>query len=170
MVLSGLSQLVPVAGRFETFISANGVMAVVDYAHTPDALENVLSTIRGLVGKNNKVITVVGAGGDRDRTKRPEMAEAACRYSEQVILTSDNPRSEDPEAIIKEMWVGVKDEEQEKVSSVPDRKGAIGKAVSLARTGDIILVAGKGHEDYQEIQGVKYHFDDREVVRELLGL
>ncbi len=170
MVLSGLSQLVPVAGRFETFISANGVMAVVDYAHTPDALENVLSTIRGLVGKNNKVITVVGAGGDRDRTKRPEMAEAACRYSEQVILTSDNPRSEDPEAIIKEMWVGVKDEEQEKVSSVPDRKEAIGKAVSLARTGDIILVAGKGHEDYQEIQGVKYHFDDREVVRELLGL
>ena len=169
-VLTGLSQLVPVAGRFETFVSVNGVMAVVDYAHTPDALENVLSTIRGLVGKNNKVITVVGAGGDRDRTKRPEMASAACRYSELVILTSDNPRSEEPEAIIQEMWVGVKEEECKKVSSVADRKKAIEAAVELAHAGDIILVAGKGHEDYQEIKGVKYHFDDREVVRELLGL
>ncbi len=169
-ILLGISQLVPVAGRFETFISEKGVMVVVDYAHTPDALDNVLSTIRGLIGKNNKVITVVGAGGDRDKTKRPEMASVACRYSEQVILTSDNPRSEDPLAIIEGMWQGVKENEREKVKAISDRKEAIENAVAMASSGDIILIAGKGHENYQEIQGVKYHFDDREVVCELLGI
>lgn len=164
-VLGYVSQLVPVAGRFETLISPEGVMVVVDYAHTPDALENVLSTIRGLKGKGKRVITVCGAGGDRDRTKRPEMAETACRYSDRVFLTSDNPRSEIPEDIIRDMWAGVKPEWQEKVVRLTDRKEAIRTALSDARQGDIVLVAGKGHENYQEIRGVKYHFDDKEVVR-----
>ena len=165
-VLKYVSLLVPVAGRFETLMSAEGVMAVVDYAHTPDALENVLSTIQGLKGKGNRVITVVGAGGNRDKTKRPEMAEAACRYSDRVFLTSDNPRDEEPEDIIKEMWTGVREEDLQKVLAVTDRKEAILQAVKMAGRGDIVLVAGKGHEDYQEIKGVKHHFDDREVVRE----
>ncbi len=169
-VLGYISRLIPVSGRFETIISPSGIMAVVDYAHTPDAVENVLSTIRGLVRKNNIVITVVGAGGDRDKTKRPEMAEAACRYSDRVILTSDNPRSEEPEAIIRDMWAGVQAEYQNKVCSITDRREAIQKAIAMASSGDIILVAGKGHEDYQEIKGVKHHFDDKEVVREFFGL
>ena len=168
-VLKLVSLLVPVSGRFETLISTNGVMAVVDYAHTPDAIENVLSTIRGLVKKGNVVITVVGAGGDRDKTKRPEMAEAACRFSDQVILTSDNPRSEEPEAIIRDMQAGVKEECREKVQTITDRKEAIRKAISMAVKGDIVLVAGKGHENYQEIKGVKHHFDDKEVIREIFA-
>ena len=142
-------------------------MAVVDYAHTPDAIENVLSTIRGLVGKNNMVITVVGAGGDRDKTKRPEMAEAACRYSDRVILTSDNPRSEEPGDILRDMQAGVKEEDQGKVKVLADRKEAIYEAIRMASKGDIVLVAGKGHENYQEIKGIKHHFDDKEVVREI---
>ena len=166
-VLKYVSMLVPVSGRFETLISSTGVMAVVDYAHTPDAIENVLSTIRGLVGKNNMVITVVGAGGDRDKTKRPEMAEAACRYSDRVILTSDNPRSEEPGDILRDMQAGVKEEDQGKVKVLADRKEAIYEAIRMASKGDIVLVAGKGHENYQEIKGIKHHFDDKEVVREI---
>lgn len=169
-VLMYVSRLVPVSGRFETIVSPAGVVAVVDYAHTPDAVENVLSTIRGLVRKGNRVITVVGAGGDRDKTKRPEMADAACRYSDGVILTSDNPRSEEPEDIIRDMWTGVKAECRDKVCSVTDRREAIQKALATAVAGDIVLVAGKGHEDYQEIKGVKHHFDDKEVIREFWGL
>lgn len=167
--LKYVSMLIPVSGRFETLISPKGVMAVVDYAHTPDAVENVLSTIKGLKGKGNIVITVVGAGGDRDKTKRPEMADAACRYSDRVILTSDNPRSEEPESIIADMQAGVKDEYRSKVIAITDRKEAIRTAVMLASKGDIVLVAGKGHEDYQEIKGVKYHFDDKEVIREIFN-
>lgn len=169
-VLRGLSMLVPVSGRFETILSKEGVMAVVDYAHTPDAIENVLSTIRGLKGKNNKVITVVGAGGDRDKTKRPEMADAACRYSDRVILTSDNPRSEEPETIIAEMKAGVKEEYMCKVLTITDRREAIRTALMLATKGDIVLIAGKGHENYQEIKGVKHHFDDKEVVNEVFNM
>lgn len=166
-VLKYLSCLIPVSGRFETLISKMGVMAVVDYAHTPDALENVLTTIQGLVSKKNVIITVVGAGGDRDKTKRPEMAEVACRYSDYVILTSDNPRSENPEDIIRDMMAGVKNECMEKTQILTDRRQAIEKAIQSAHAGDIVLIAGKGHENYQEIKGIKYHFDDKEVVKEL---
>lgn len=168
-ILKYISMLVPVSGRFETLMSPQGVMAVVDYAHTPDAVENVLSTIKGLKGKHNLVITVVGAGGDRDKTKRPEMADAACRYSDRVILTSDNPRSEEPEAIIRDMLAGVKAEYKDKVQTVTDRKEAIRLAVAMASKGDIVLVAGKGHENYQEIKGVKHHFDDKEVLCEIFS-
>lgn len=169
-ILKYVSSLVPVSGRFETLISPAGVMAVVDYAHTPDALENVLSTLEGLKGKGNLVITVVGAGGDRDKTKRPEMADAACRYSDKVILTSDNPRSEVPEDIIRDMQAGVKEEYLPKVVSITDRKEAIKTALGMAAKGDIVLVAGKGHENYQEIKGVKHHFDDKEVIRAIFQL
>ena len=169
-LLPVMSMLVPVSGRFETLISTEGVMAVVDYAHTPDAVENVLSTICGLKGRDNQVITVVGAGGDRDKTKRPEMADAACRYSDHVILTSDNPRSEDPEQIIRDMLTGVKEGFQYRVEAITDRKEAIRKAIGMASKGDIILVAGKGHENYQEVKGVKHHFDDKEVIREIFDL
>lgn len=169
-VLRGVSVLVPVSGRFETLVSNEGVVAVVDYAHTPDAVENVLSSIKGVKAQENKIITVVGAGGDRDRTKRPEMADAACRYSDRVILTSDNPRSEDPVAIIEEMRAGVKEEYKNKVLAITDRKEAIRTAVMFAGKGDIVLVAGKGHETYQEVKGVKHHFDDKEVIREVFGI
>ncbi len=169
-VLRCMSLLVPVSGRFETIMSKEGVVAVVDYAHTPDAVENVLSTIKGLKGKNNVVITVVGAGGDRDKTKRPEMADAACRYSDRVILTSDNPRSEEPEAILADMRAGVKEEYKNKVLSITDRREAIRTALMLASKGDIVLIAGKGHENYQEIKGVKHHFDDKEVVNEVFNM
>lgn len=169
-ILRGMSMLVPVSGRFETMLSPEGVVAVVDYAHTPDAIENVLSTIQGLKGKGKKVVTVVGAGGDRDKTKRPEMAEAACRLSDRVILTSDNPRSEEPEAIIADMQAGVKDEYRRNVLTITDRREAIRTALMLATAGDIVLIAGKGHENYQEIKGVKHHFDDKEVVREIFKI
>ena len=162
-----MSLLVPVSGRFETLLSREGVLAVVDYAHTPDALENVLETIEGL--KQGQVITVVGAGGDRDRTKRPEMAEVACRLSDRVVLTSDNPRSEDPAAIIEEMRAGVPAEAAGRVLAITDRREAIRTALMLAGRGDIVLVAGKGHEDYQEVKGVKYHFDDKEVIEEVFN-
>ena len=164
-----MSMLVPVSGRFETMLSSQGVMAIVDYAHTPDALENVLGTIAGLK-RDGLVITVVGAGGDRDRTKRPEMAAAACKWSDRVILTSDNPRSEDPVAIIEDMRQGVSREDSDKVLSITDRKEAIKTALMLAHQGDIVLVAGKVHEDYKEIKGVKHHFDDREVIKEIFKL
>ena len=168
-LLPVMSMLVPVSGRFETILSNEGVMAIVDYAHTPDALENVLSTIEGLK-KEGLVITVVGAGGDRDRTKRPEMAEVACRLSDRVILTSDNPRSEEPAAIIEDMRAGVPEEAASRVLAITDRKEAIRVALMLAKKGDIVLVAGKGHEDYQEIKGVKHHFDDKEVIKEIFKL
>ncbi len=165
-ILEKMSLLAPVSGRFETLLSLEGVVAVVDYAHTPDAVENVLSTIKGLKGKGNKVITVVGAGGDRDKTKRPEMAAAACRYSDRVILTSDNPRSEEPAAILADMQAGVKPEYRSSVLTITDRKEAIRTALLMASKGDIVLIAGKGHENYQEIKGVKYPFDDKEIIQE----
>jgi UDP-N-acetylmuramoyl-L-alanyl-D-glutamate--2,6-diaminopimelate ligase len=169
-VLQVISELTPVKGRFDAVCSSGGIMAIVDYAHTPDALKNVLSAISEIRSGNEKVITVIGAGGDRDRTKRPEMAREAIMASDRVILTSDNPRTEDPEAIIREMETGVGVNDQKKVISITNRREAIKTACMMAMPGDIILVAGKGHEDYQEINGVKYHFDDKEIIREIFGI
>lgn len=167
-VLTTLSTLGPVEGRFQYFRSENGITAIVDYAHTPDALKNVLSTIKDISTGNETVITVVGCGGDRDKAKRPVMAAIACEKSGRVVLTSDNPRSEAPEAIIEEMKAGVEVKYERNVISIVDRKEAIRTAIALAKPGDIILVAGKGHEKYQEIKGVKHPFDDMNVVRESL--
>jgi len=169
-VLRIISLLHPVDGRFEVFRSPMGVFAVVDYAHTPDAIKNVLSGINEVRSGNESVITVVGAGGDRDRTKRPEMALEAVIASDRVILTSDNPRSEEPEAIIEEMRKGVPSDKISKVVTITNRKEAIRAACMMAKPGDIILIAGKGHENYQEIKGVKHHFDDREVVCEIFNI
>ncbi|MCL6523334.1 MAG: UDP-N-acetylmuramoyl-L-alanyl-D-glutamate--2,6-diaminopimelate ligase [Thermoflavifilum sp.] len=156
-------------GRFDYFISpVQHIMAIVDYAHTPDALKNVLQTILDLKQSHQQLITVVGCGGDRDRTKRPEMALVAARFSDQAIFTSDNPRSEDPQAIIDEMKAGLTASMLAKTLTIVDRKEAIRTACTLARSHDIILIAGKGHEKYQEIKGVKYPFDDKQVVREIL--
>lgn len=167
-VLRNLSVLTGAEGRFDYMVSAKDrVIVIVDYAHTPDALLNVLGTIRKLRKGIEKVITVVGCGGDRDRTKRPVMAEAACEHSERVIFTSDNPRSEDPLEIIKDMETGLPAAMKKKYISIPDRKEAIKTAISLADPEDIVLVAGKGHEKYQEIKGVKYDFDDKQVVQEM---
>lgn len=167
-VLTALSKLKSVAGRFQ-FISKGGVSGIVDYAHTPDALENVLKTIQEVRGGNEQVICIVGCGGDRDRTKRPVMAKIACELSDRVILTSDNPRTEDPDAIIGEMKAGVETIHRKKVLSISNRREAIRTGCSLAQGGDIILVAGKGHETYQEINGVRNHFDDREELSEALN-
>ncbi len=164
-VLTELSQLTPPPGRFEQVVSANRVIGIVDYAHTPDALQNVLETINDLRQGHERIITVVGCGGDRDRTKRPLMARIACELSDRVILTSDNPRTEDPEAILKEMEEGVGITQKKKVERILSRREAIQKAVAMASPEDIILVAGKGHETYQDVQGVKSHFDDREELR-----
>jgi UDP-N-acetylmuramoyl-L-alanyl-D-glutamate--2,6-diaminopimelate ligase len=164
-----LSDLHPVAGRFEIIRSPEGKYAVVDYAHTPDAIQNVLSGINEIRKGNEQIITVVGAGGDRDKTKRPEMAAEAVKRSDKVILTSDNPRSEEPEQILADMEAGIGPQEKSKVLSIVNRKEAIRTACMLAKPGDIILVAGKGHEDYQEIKGVKHHFDDKEVINEIFG-
>ncbi len=164
-----LSELTPVNGRFELLRSPEGKLAIVDYAHTPDALNNVLAAIAEIRTGREKVITVVGAGGDRDRTKRPVMAREALLGSDLVILTSDNPRSEEPEAIIREMAAGATPEDQHKLITITNRREAIRAACKMANPGDIILVAGKGHENYQEISGVKYHFDDKEVIREIFG-
>jgi UDP-N-acetylmuramoyl-L-alanyl-D-glutamate--2,6-diaminopimelate ligase len=169
-ILKILSTLTSVSGRFEYLRSNTGITAIVDYAHTPDALENVLRAINQLRGGNGQLIAVVGAGGDRDRTKRPIMAKVAVDNSTKVILTSDNPRSEEPEAIIEEMMKGVDMLGRKKVLNITDRREAIRTACMLAQKGDIILVAGKGHEDYQEIKGVKHHFDDKEVIREIFQL
>jgi UDP-N-acetylmuramoyl-L-alanyl-D-glutamate--2,6-diaminopimelate ligase len=170
-VLRCLSVLTGAEGRFDYMISSKDrLIAIVDYAHTPDALLNVLVTIKKLKKGNEQVITVVGCGGDRDKTKRPIMAEAACEHSDKVILTSDNPRSEDPAQIIKDMEQGVNVVSKRKCISIVDRKEAIKTAVSLAKSEDIILVAGKGHEKYQEIKGAKNHFDDKEVVQEMFEL
>ncbi|MDE7110941.1 MAG: UDP-N-acetylmuramoyl-L-alanyl-D-glutamate--2,6-diaminopimelate ligase [Muribaculaceae bacterium] len=159
-VLKNISRLVPVAGRFQAVRSESGLIAIVDYAHTPDAVVNVLETIRE-VGPR-RIITVVGAGGDRDKGKRPIMASEAARLSDSVILTSDNPRTEDPRAILADMEAGLTAETRPKATVIVDRREAINAAVALAEPGDVILIAGKGHEDYQEINGVKHHFDDRE--------
>jgi len=142
----------------------------VDYAHTPDALLNVLATIKNLRNGNEKVITVVGCGGNRDKTKRPVMAEVACEYSDKVIFTSDNPRNEDPLEILKEMEAGVSVVARKKFITIADRKEAIKTAVSLSNEEDIVLVAGKGHEKYQDIKGVKYEFDDKKVLKEMFEL
>lgn len=168
-VLVDMSRLVPVAGRFQPFRSAGGVTAIVDYAHSPDALVNVLSTIRDIVGAKGQIITVVGAGGNRDKGKRPIMAREAALRSDRLILTSDNPRDEEPEAIIADMREGLDARAMASTLCITDRREAIRTAVSLAGEGDVVLVAGKGHEDYQEIRGVKHHFDDREVVQEALS-
>lgn len=167
-VLRGISRLRSVEGRFEHIKSESGVVAIVDYAHTPDALKNVLSTIQAVRTRNEQVITVVGCGGDRDRTKRPLMAEISAGFSDKVILTSDNPRSEDPDAIISEMKIGVPVERSAKVMSITNREEAIKVACSLAVSGDIVLVAGKGHEKYQEIKGERFPFDDLSIVKETL--
>lgn len=143
---------------------------IVDYAHTPDALENVLSTIQSIKQGNEKVITIVGCGGNRDAAKRPIMASIACKYSDQVIITSDNPRDEDPMDIIRQMQEGIKITDQRKVLIIADRKEAIKTATTMSKNGDIILIAGKGHETYQEIKGVKYPFDDKEIVKEMFDL
>jgi len=168
-ILRILSELRPVSGRFEIIRSPEGKYAVVDYAHTPDAIQNVLSGITEIRSGNEQVITVLGAGGDRDKTKRPEMAREAVNQSDKVILTSDNPRSEEPEQILADMEAGVEPHQKHKVLSIVNRREAIKTACMLARPGDIILVAGKGHEDYQEIKGVKHHFDDKEVINEIFG-
>jgi UDP-N-acetylmuramoyl-L-alanyl-D-glutamate--2,6-diaminopimelate ligase len=167
-VLRYLSVLTGAEGRFEYMISAKEkIIGIVDYAHTPDALLNVLTTIQKLKKGYEQIITVVGCGGDRDKTKRPLMGEVACEHSDKVIFTSDNPRSEDPLEILKDMEKGLGSAAKRKLISVADRKEAIKIAVSLAKPEDIILVAGKGHEKYQEIKGVKYQFDDKEVLRQM---
>lgn len=166
-VLTILSNLPAAEGRMEYVVNTQkGITAIVDYAHTPDALEKVLETLRELREPGHRIITVVGCGGDRDRTKRPKMAKIACDLSDEVVLTSDNPRSEDPLSILAEMEAGIPAGAKGKVLSLPDRKQAIRTAVKLAKTGDLILVAGKGHEKYQEIKGVKHPFDDKEILKE----
>jgi len=169
-VLLILSTLTSVSGRFQTIRSSQGYTAIVDYAHTPDALTNVLNAIHGVLGGNGRIITVVGCGGNRDKGKRPIMAKEAVRLSNQVILTSDNPRFEEPQDIINDMLEGLDMVEKKNVICITDRREAIKTACILAQSGDVILIAGKGHEDYQEIKGVKYHFDDREIVKENFGL
>lgn len=171
-VLLNMSKLVPVAGRFQTFKSHTiGYTAIVDYAHTPDAVINVITTIREVIGNTGRIITVVGAGGDRDKGKRPIMAHEAARLSDRLILTSDNPRTEDPKAILADMEAGLDTRQlRQKTLTVTDRKEAIRVATVLAKRGDVILVAGKGHETYQEINGVRHHFDDREVLQEIFEL
>ena len=167
-VLRLLSELESVSGRFEFIVSNSNITAIVDYAHTPDALENVLLTINDIRSKNEQLITIIGCGGDRDKTKRPVMADIATKLSNKVILTSDNPRSEDPMEIIADMEKGVEIHNQKKTLSIADRKQAIKTACQLAVANDIILIAGKGHENYQEIKGIRHHFDDMETVKELL--
>jgi UDP-N-acetylmuramoyl-L-alanyl-D-glutamate--2,6-diaminopimelate ligase len=169
-VLSIISDLQPVQGRFEIIRSLDGKYAIVDYAHTPDALKNVLAAISEIRTRNEQVITVVGAGGDRDKTKRPEMANEACLASDKVILTSDNPRTENPTDILKDMEAGVEAQYRNKVVTIESRHDAIKTAAMLAQPGDIILIAGKGHENYQEINGVKHHFDDKEEIKNCFGI
>ncbi len=170
-ILVSLSGIKPPPGRFEQVVSDDKIVGIVDYAHTPDALQNVLETINGLRYTDEQdylpqIITIVGCGGNRDATKRPIMADIACRFSDRVILTSDNPRNEDPMVILEQMQAGVSPVDVKKATTIEDRRDAIRHAVSIARPHDIILVAGKGHETYQEINGVKYDFDDRAILRE----
>ncbi len=166
-VLVNMSRLVPVSGRFQTMHSPTGFTAIVDYAHTPDALVNVLDTIRDIVGADGEIITVVGAGGNRDQGKRPLMAHEAAIRSNRLILTSDNPRYENPETIIEEMKAGLNTDELRQTLCISNRREAIRTACQLALPGSVILVAGKGHETYQEIEGVRHHFDDKEVIQEV---
>ncbi|MBQ8442952.1 MAG: UDP-N-acetylmuramoyl-L-alanyl-D-glutamate--2,6-diaminopimelate ligase [Bacteroides sp.] len=168
-VLLVLSTLQPVSGRFDALRSPRGYIAIVDYAHTPDALTNVLNTIQEVLNGQGHIITVVGAGGNRDKGKRPIMAQEAAKFSDKVIITSDNPRFEEPQDIINDMLAGLNKEDMRKVISIVDRKEAIKTACMLAQSGDAILVAGKGHENYQDIKGVKHHFDDKEVIREIFA-
>ncbi len=167
--LTAISRLEAVDGRFEYIRSTNGITAIIDYAHTPDALDNVLRTIENIRTKNETVFTIIGCGGDRDKTKRPAMATIACERSDKVILTSDNPRSEDPNTIIEDMMEGVDGTQFMKTLSIVDRGQAIKTAVSMAKENDIILIAGKGHEKYQEIRGVRHDFDDKKTIIELFN-
>lgn len=169
-VLTALSKLEAVDGRFEYFKSSDGIVGIVDYAHTPDALQNVIGTINSIIQGEGKLITVAGAGGDRDRSKRPEMASIAARNSGLTILTSDNPRSENPEDILTEMSAGVPIDRKKFCLVIADRREAIKTACTLAQKGDVVLIAGKGHETYQEIKGIKHHFDDREILKECLSI
>lgn len=169
-ILIKMSTLRPVNGRFETIRSKEGLTAIVDYAHTPDALVNVLETINEILNGRGEIITVCGAGGNRDKGKRPIMAQEAVNHSDRVVITSDNPRFEEPQAIIDDMLAGLDKEQMRKVVAIADRKEAIRAACMMAKSGDVVLVAGKGHEDYQEIKGVKHHFDDHEVIREIFGI
>ena len=168
-ILVAMSTLHSVSGRLEPIQSPDGYTAIVDYAHTPDALENVLNAIHEVLNGKGKVITVCGAGGNRDKGKRPLMAQEAVRQSDRVIITSDNPRFEEPQDIINDMVAGLNKDEMKKVITITDRKEAIKTACMMAQKGDVILVAGKGHENYQEIKGVKHHFDDKEVLHEIFG-
>jgi UDP-N-acetylmuramoyl-L-alanyl-D-glutamate--2,6-diaminopimelate ligase len=169
-VLTLLSSLTGAEGRFDYVSNEQNIIGIVDYAHTPDAVQNVLSTIQDIRKGTEQVITIIGCGGDRDKAKRPIMAQVACDWSDKVILTSDNPRTEDPQAIVQEMEVGVSPTNRRKTLTIVDRKEAIKTACHLAKPGDIILLAGKGHEKYQEINGVRHHFDDKEVLMEQLNL
>jgi UDP-N-acetylmuramoyl-L-alanyl-D-glutamate--2,6-diaminopimelate ligase len=166
-VLKTLSVLKPVAGRFQTLHSPKGFTAIVDYAHTPDAITNVLNAIHEVLDRKGSVITVVGCGGNRDKTKRPIMAREAVKLSDRVIFTSDNPRFEEPEDILNDMLAGLSEEEKVDTLTIVDRREAIKTACALAKKGDVVLIAGKGHEDYQEVKGVKHHFDDREEVEKI---
>lgn len=169
-VLVKMSELVPVNGRFEAIRSPKGFCAIVDYAHTPDALINVLEAIKEILGDKGRIITVVGCGGNRDKGKRPIMAKESALRSDRLVLTSDNPRFEEPDEIIKDMQAGLDSEElRAKTISITDRREAIRTALMIAEKGDVILIAGKGHEDYQDVKGTKHHFDDHEVVREAMG-
>ena len=169
-VLTILSNLTGAEGRFDYVTSSKNIIGIIDYAHTPDAVQNVLSTIQDIRKGTEQVITVIGCGGDRDKSKRPVMAQVACDWSDKVILTSDNPRTEDPLTIIAEMERGISPTNQRKALSIADRKEAIKTACHLARPGDIILLAGKGHEKYQEVNGVRHHFDDKEILLEQFKL
>ncbi|MGL5273190.1 MAG: Mur ligase family protein, partial [Phocaeicola sp.] len=166
-VLLVLSTLRPVAGRFDSLRSKRGYTVIVDYAHTPDALENVLDAIQEVLHGKGNVITVVGAGGNRDKGKRPLMAKESVKKSQRVIITSDNPRFEEPQDIINDMLAGVSKEDYSRVLSIVDRKEAIRTACMLAQSGDVVLIAGKGHENYQDVKGIKHHFDDKEIVLSL---
>ena len=169
-ILTIISQLESVSGRFEHLVSDNGVIAIVDYAHTPDALRNVLQTINNIRTNNEKLITVIGCGGDRDKTKRPKMAHIASQLSTQAIFTSDNPRTENPDTILEEMEEGVSAENLKKIITISDRRQAIKTACKFSETGDILLIAGKGHENYQEISGERFHFDDLVEVKKYFNL
>ena len=169
-ILTIISQLESVSGRFEHLVSDNGVIAIVDYAHTPDALKNVLETINNIRTNNEKLSTVIGCGGDRDKTKRPKMAHIASQLSTQAIFTSDNPRTENPETILEEMEIGVSAENLKKIITISDRRQAIKTACKFSETGDILLIAGKGHENYQEIRGERFHFDDLVEVKKYFNL
>jgi UDP-N-acetylmuramoyl-L-alanyl-D-glutamate--2,6-diaminopimelate ligase len=168
-ILMQLSDIQPPAGRFEQVVSKKNIIGIIDYAHTPDALKNVLETIIDLREGNQNIITVLGCGGNRDTSKRPIMAEIACKMSDKVILTSDNPRNEDPMNILAQMQKGVPALHFKKTQTIEDRQKAIWTAVEMTKSGDIVLVAGKGHETYQEIKGIKHHFDDKEVLRDAFG-